>query len=97
MPMFVTLREGVELDDSLRERIKGQIRASCSPRHVPDEIYPVPDIPRTLSNKKMEVPIKKLFMGKPLNEVADLDAVQNPAALEHLAKLAAELDLYARS
>jgi acetoacetyl-CoA synthetase len=97
MPLFITLREGVELDDCLKERIKGQIRASCSPRHVPDEIYAVPDIPRTLSNKKMEVPIKKLFMGKPLNEVADLDAVQNPAALEHLARLAEELNLYARS
>jgi acetoacetyl-CoA synthetase len=94
MPLFVTLREGLDLDDDLKSKIKTQVRETCSPRHVPDEIFAVPDIPRTLSNKKMEVPIKKLFMGKPLREVADLDAVQNPAALEHLARLAEELDLY---
>ncbi len=96
MPLFVTLREGVLLDDDLKTAIKSQIRTSLSPRYVPDEIYAVSEIPRTLSNKKMEVPIKKLFMGLPLDKVADLDAVQNPAALEHLARLAADLDLYGR-
>lgn len=94
MPLFVTLGADQQLDDDLKATIKAQIRTALSPRYVPDEIYAVPDIPRTLSNKKMEVPVKKLFMGLPLEQVADLDAVQNPAALEHLARLAAALDLY---
>ncbi|MFN0071939.1 MAG: acetoacetate--CoA ligase [Chloroflexota bacterium] len=96
MPLFVTLREGVILDDDLTTTIKAQIRTALSPRYVPDAIYAIPDIPRTLSNKKMEVPIKKLFMGIPLHQVADLDAVQNPAALEYLASLADALALYRR-
>lgn len=94
MPLFVTLRDGVQLDDALKTKIKARIREALSPRHVPDEIYAIPDIPRTLSNKKMEVPIKKIFMGMPVEKAADLDAVQNPSALQHLAALARGLDLF---
>ena len=88
MPLFVVLAEGVELDHDLQTRINTTIRAHCSPRHVPDAIVAVPAIPRTLSDKKMEVPVKKLFMGVPLDRAANVGATRSPAAVEFFAKLA---------
>ena len=64
MPLFVVLRDGVELDDALRARITGAIRQALSPKHVPNEIIAVPAIPRTLSGKKLEVPIKRIVAGR---------------------------------
>jgi acetoacetyl-CoA synthetase len=88
MPLFVVLANGVELDAALRRTINATIRTQFSPRHVPDEIVAVPAIPRTLSDKKMEVPVKKLFMGIPLEKAAHLGATRNPAALVSFAELA---------
>jgi acetoacetyl-CoA synthetase len=89
MPMFVVLREGSSLDDALRSRIAARIRETLSPRHVPDEILAVPSVPRTLNGKKLEVPIKRLFQGVPLEQAVNPDAVANPDALSHFAALAA--------
>jgi len=81
MPLFVVLREGHVLDDALRAKISGAIRAALSPRFVPDAIFQAPEIPRTLSGKKQELPIKKLFLGQPLEKVVNRDAMANPGCL----------------
>ena len=82
MPLFVVLADGVELDATLKDRINGAIRAALSQRHVPDEIVAVPAIPRTLTGKKMEVPVKRLLQGRPLAEVAASGATAVPEALQ---------------
>ncbi len=87
MPLFVVLAEGAELDDRLREAIRQMIRRQLSPRHVPDEILAVPAVPRTLTGKKLEVPVKKLLMGVPIEQAANLDAITNPEVLEYFAGL----------
>ncbi|KKI13318.1 MULTISPECIES: acetoacetate--CoA ligase [Comamonas] len=82
MPLFVALRPGVELDAALRERINKAIRSALSPRFVPDDIFAVAEIPRTLSGKKQELPIKKLLLGQPLAKVVNKDAMSNPGCLD---------------
>ena len=82
MPLFVTLAPGVELDAALTARINGAIRSSLSGRHVPDAVVVVPAIPRTLTGKKMEVPVKRLLSGRSLEEVAAPGAVADPMALD---------------
>jgi acetoacetyl-CoA synthetase len=89
MPLFVALAPGVVMDAALEARIRSAIRTSLSPRHVPDEILVVPRIPRTLTGKKMEVPVKRLFIGHPLDAVAAAGAVADPEALPAFAALAA--------
>ena len=81
MPLFVVLRPGAALDEALKQRIEGKIRESLSARHVPSEIVAVPEVPRTLSGKKMELPIKRLLLGHPVDKVAHADAMANPASL----------------
>jgi acetoacetyl-CoA synthetase len=81
MPLFVTPAHGAPLDEALAGKIRSRLRTERSPRHVPDEIVPAPDIPVTLSGKKMEVPIRKLLMGARLEAVASEGASRNPAAL----------------
>jgi len=76
------------LDQALQERIKATIRTHCSPRHVPDTVIAVPAVPRTLSDKKMDVPVKKLFMGVPLEKAANVGATRSPSAVEFFANLA---------
>jgi acetoacetyl-CoA synthetase len=88
MPLFLVPAPGVELDAALRARITGAIREALSQRHVPDDIIAVPAIPRTLSGKKMEVPVKRLFLGRPLAEVAAPGATADPAALDFFAEYA---------
>ncbi|UCC88286.1 MAG: acetoacetate--CoA ligase [Anaerolineales bacterium] len=88
MPLFVVLREGVTLDDALKARIGARIRQDISPRHVPDEIFAIEQIPRTLSGKKIEVPIRKILMGHPLEEAANLDAMSNPESIQFFVELA---------
>jgi acetoacetyl-CoA synthetase len=88
MPLFVVLRPGAMLDETLIKRINASIRTACSPRHVPDEVFAVPEIPRTLTGKKMELPIKKLMLGSPLDAVANPDAMSNPSSLAWYAELA---------
>ncbi|MFT3792308.1 MAG: acetoacetate--CoA ligase [Rudaea sp.] len=90
MPLFVVLREGNTLDDALRERLKREIRDKLSPRFVPDEIVQLADIPRTLTGKKQELPVKKLMLGKALAEVVNKDACANPAAFDPIVAFARE-------
>ena len=82
MPMFVELRTGCELDEPLRERIGNLLRRQCSPRHVPDQIYQVEGVPYTLTGKKMELPVRKILMGTPLEKAVSRDAMMNPSALD---------------
>ncbi|QNP61380.1 acetoacetate--CoA ligase [Paenacidovorax monticola] len=81
MPLFVALRAGAVLDDALRARINAAIRTALSPRFVPDEILQVAEVPRTLSGKKQELPIKKLLLGQPIEKVVNQDAMANPGCL----------------
>lgn len=90
--LFVALAPGVVLDGALRERLAGQIRSKASPRHVPNTVYAVEQIPRTLSGKKMEVPVRKLLLGAPVEKVASPDAMANPESLAFFVALAAELN-----
>ncbi len=90
MPLFVALREGLVLDEPLRARIIAAIRSGLSPRHVPDEITAVLAIPRTLSGKKMEVPVKRLLQGHDLAAVAAPGTTADPAALEAFAVMGQE-------
>jgi acetoacetyl-CoA synthetase len=88
MPLFVVLRPGVALDDELRKKIKATLRANVSPHHVPDEILAIPEVPRTLSGKKLEVPIKKLLMGIPVERAMSTDALANPQVISYFVELA---------
>lgn len=92
MAMFIVPAGGHALDESLKERIERQIRGKASPRHVPDEIYAVTDIPRTLTGKKMEVPVRRLLLGAPREKVASTDAMANPESLEFFVRLAARMN-----
>jgi acetoacetyl-CoA synthetase len=83
MPLFVVLRDGAALDDELREEIARRIREDCSPRHVPNEIHAVPEIPRTLSGKILEVPVKRILLGADPAAVASRDSLANPDALDY--------------
>ena len=86
--LFVTLRNGATLDDALRRRIAAGLRAALSPRHVPDAIHGVPAIPRTLSGKRLEVPVKRILLGMPAEAAASRDALADPRALEPFEALA---------
>jgi acetoacetyl-CoA synthetase len=88
MPLFVVLREGAELDEELKKAIAKQVREWCSPRHVPDAVYAVSEVPRTLSGKVLEVPVKKILSGTPPDQAASRDSLQNPEALDWFAELA---------
>jgi len=91
MPLFVVLREGVKLDDDLRGEIKRCIREQCSPRHVPNDIFQIDEVPRTLSGKVLEVPVKRILMGDPPERTASRDSLSNPAALDYFTELAGKL------
>jgi acetoacetyl-CoA synthetase len=82
LALYVVLRQGARLDDALVGRIKTRIRENCSPRHVPDEITAVPAVPRTLSGKLLEVPVKRILMGAEPSTVASRDSLANPEALD---------------
>ena len=82
MPLFVVLRAGLTLDAALRDKINTAIKTALSPRFVPNAIFQVAEIPRTLSGKKQELPIKKLLLGQPLDKVVNKDAMANPGCLD---------------
>jgi acetoacetyl-CoA synthetase len=90
MTLFVVLRDGLALDDRLEAEIRRRIREDCSPRHVPDAVLAAPEIPRTLSGKILEVPVKRLLMGAPAETVASRDSLANPQALDWFAQLTSE-------
>jgi acetoacetyl-CoA synthetase len=91
MPLFIVLREGAELDDELRKEIARRVRSQCSPRHVPDEVFVIEAVPRTLSGKVLEVPVKRILMGTPAAQAASRDSLANPAALDYFTEMAARL------
>src|SRR5215211_2080130 len=91
MPLFVVLRDDVPLHDELRSRIAHRVREHCSPRHVPDEVVQIEEVPRTLSGKKLEVPLKKILMGADPDAVASRDSLANPEALDFFTELAGRI------
>ncbi len=82
MPLFVVLRDGVVLDDAMRAKLNNAIKTALSPRFVPNDIFQVAEIPRTLSGKKQELPIKKLLLGHAIEKVINKEAMANPACLD---------------
>jgi len=96
MLLFVVLRTGFPLDDALKLRTSECIRAALSARHVPNEIIAIDEVPRTLSGKKMELPIKRLLLGHPLEKVAHADAMANPASLAWFVEFALRRERSAR-
>ena len=91
MPLFVILAEGRTLDEELRQTINQRLRTSLSPRHVPDAIYQVQEIPYTLSGKKLEIPVRRVLLGHPVAEVANLGAMRNPESIQFFVELAKTL------
>src|SRR6266704_78166 len=92
MPLFVVLKPGIELDDALEAKIRGKIRGSLSPHHVPDDIIAIAEVPRTLNGKELEVPIKKLFMGVPLEKAISVDSMSNPQAMHYFIEFVHKLN-----
>jgi acetoacetyl-CoA synthetase len=90
MPLFIVLKPGATLDDALKERIKGRIRKDLSGRHVPNDVFAIPEVPRTLNGKKLEVPIKRLLLGEPIEKVVNRDSMSNPGSLAWFVNFAAE-------
>ena len=86
--LFVALRGGAALDDALRARIRQKLREELSPRHSPDEIYQIAEIPRTLNGKKLEVPVKRILDGTPPETAVSQDAMSNPQSLQVFIDLA---------
>lgn len=91
MPLFLVLREGEELTDDLRTRLKNKLRADVSPRHVPDDVFVIAEVPYTLSGKKMEVPIRKILLGQDSGKAANLGAMRNPGSIEYFQEFARKL------
>ena len=90
MPLFVVLNEGAELDDELKKKITSHLRSNCSPRHVPDQVFLVDDVPYTLSGKKMEVPVKRILQ-KSEGKSVKPESARNPEALTYFEEFAGQL------
>src|SRR4051794_11754756 len=88
MPLFVVLREGEELSDDVADEIRRRVREDCSPRHVPSDVIQVREVPRTLSGKVLELPVKRILMGTPPEQAASRDSLANPEALDAFVELA---------
>jgi acetoacetyl-CoA synthetase len=87
--LFVVLRDGARLEGTLSARIRARLRNDCSPRHAPDTIEAVPDVPRTLSGKLLEVPVKRILLGADPAKAASRESLANPQALDFFVELAA--------
>ena len=83
--LYVVPADGQAVDDAMIGKLRSLLRTELSPRHVPDEIHQVPGIPRTLSGKKLEVPVRKILLGTPVADAADPDALANPDVLHYFA------------
>jgi acetoacetyl-CoA synthetase len=88
MPLFVVVREEASLTDGLIAQIRRRVREDCSPRHVPDEVLQISEVPRTLSGKVLEVPVKRILTGTPPDQAASRESLANPAALDYFVALA---------
>jgi acetoacetyl-CoA synthetase len=82
MPMFLQLTPGYELTDDLTAKITGELRENCSPRHIPDKYYAIAEVPYTLTGKKLEVPVRKILLGWPLEKTVSRDSMKNPKAID---------------
>jgi acetoacetyl-CoA synthetase len=87
MPLFVVMQDAQVLTDDIKKKVNSTIRTDYSPRHVPDEIIAVPDIPYTISGKKTETPVKKVLMGKDPKEVVNTGSLKNPASMDFFINL----------
>ena len=94
MPLFVKMAEGKVLDDAMREQIRAKLRSEYSPRHVPDKIYAAPDVPYTISGKRMEVPVRRILSGMAAEKAANRDAMANPQSLDFYIAYAREQQDY---
>ena len=86
--LFLVLGEGVQLDDDLTAKLKARLRSALSPRHVPDEVYAVPEVPRTLNGKKVEVPVKRILLGESPDVVVTPSSLANPDSIQYFVDLA---------
>ncbi len=93
MPLFVVLSRGARLDEALKKKIRQKISEEISPRCVPDEIFAVPEIPRTLSGKKLEVPIKKILLGAEPTSALSRDSLSNPDSIDRFVEVAKRLSV----
>jgi acetoacetyl-CoA synthetase len=91
MPLFVVMRDGAEPDEELPREIARRVREQCSPRHVPDEVFAIGEVPRTLSGKVLEVPVKRILMGTPVEKAASRDSLANPRSLDYFVEMAKRL------
>jgi acetoacetyl-CoA synthetase len=91
MPLFVVLKDEFKLDNSLRDKINAMIRNEYTPRHVPDDIISISEVPYTISGKKVETPVKKILSGKPVSNILNQDALRNPSALDYFIEYAKTL------
>jgi acetoacetyl-CoA synthetase len=91
MPLFVVLRDGAELDQELPREIARRVHERCSPRHVPDEVFQIDEVPRTLSGKVLEVPVKRILTGTPPEKAASRDSLANPRSLDYFVEMAGRL------
>ena len=89
MQLFVVLRAGRQLTDELTAQVRGKLRTDCSPRHVPDQVVQIAEVPRTLSGKLLEVPVKRILMGTPPERAASRESLANPASLDQFVAMAA--------
>lgn len=89
-PLFVTMQDGEELTEDIQKIIKREIKEKCSPRHIPTGIYQVPDLPTTLNGKKLEIPVKKILMGKPVDNVVNKGSLSNQRSLDYFIDFATE-------
>jgi acetoacetyl-CoA synthetase len=89
MPLFVQLAGGLRLDDRIEDKIRDRLRREYTPRHVPDRIVQVPEIPVTLTGKKMEVPVRRILLGASADDAANRNAMANPASLDFFARYTA--------
>jgi acetoacetyl-CoA synthetase len=94
MPLFVKLREGVRVDEALQDKVRAKMRKTYSARHVPDKIYQVQAIPYTLTGKKMEVPVRRILMGVPVEKAANRAAMANVESLDFFIGYAREQQDY---
>jgi len=92
MPLFVIMQDDQELTDDIKQKINQTLRSEYSPRHVPDEIIAVPDIPYTISGKKMEAPVKKILLDRPMEKAANVDSMRNPESLEFFVEFAKQIE-----
>jgi acetoacetyl-CoA synthetase len=94
MPLFVRLADGLRLDGRIEDKIRDRLRREYTPRHVPDRIVQVPEIPVTLTGKKLEVPVRKILRGTPADQAANRNAMANPGSLDFFADYASSQQDY---